>query len=215
MKEQLELLIREYMDTCGVNIYDAFNDVWHVLQGLHPNGHNPVTKVIYVPLDMVQANDYNPNAVAKNELRLLSVSIDHDGYTQPTVTIWDEKLKKYVIIDGFHRYFVMKTNKEIYERNHGMLPIVVLEKDINDRMASTVRHNRARGKHSVSGMGTIVMEMIANGWSDSQICDEIGLEVDELVRLKYASGVDKLFKDREYSQASKEVYQINAEHEEK
>jgi len=209
MKDKILEMIKEERDFD----IEEMNELLDELYKKHPLKHNPVSRIKYVPLDMVQANNYNPNAVAKNELRLLSVSIDHNGYTQPTVTIYDETIGKYIIIDGFHRYFVMKTNKEIYERNNGMLPCVVLEKDINDRMASTIRHNRARGKHSVSGMANVVMEMIQNGWDDATICNELGLEVDELVRLKYSSGVAKLFKDREFSQSYKETYQLKAEKE--
>ena len=170
--------------------------------------HNPVSNVQWVSIDKVEPNDYNPNAVATNELRLLAVSIDHDGYTQPVVTIYDKERDKYVIVDGFHRYFVMKTNQKIFDKNGGLLPIVVLDKGINDRMASTIRHNRARGKHSVHGMGNIIFEMINNGASDAQICNELGLEVDELIRLKHVTGVAKLFKDREFSKAWEEDQQV-------
>lgn len=137
--------------------------------------------VLFVDIDKIEPNDYNPNAVAKQEMKLLETSIDHDGYTQPTVTIYDKDRDKYVIIDGFHRYYVMKTSKLINERNNGKLPIVVLDKNINERMASTVRHNRARGKHSLTGMGNIVMSMVNNGMTDEDICNELGLETDELI----------------------------------
>lgn len=173
-----------------------------------PMKHNPVAYVKWVKADEVQANDYNPNYVAKMELRLLGISIDHDGYTQPVVTIYDPKLKKYIIIDGFHRYYVLKTHKGINNRNDGYLPVTVLKKDINDRIASTIRHNRARGKHSVAGMSQIVFKMIKNGWNDVQICDELGLEADELMRLKHISGVAKLFEDREFGHAWEESHQV-------
>ena len=198
--------IKQYIDEFGI---DGINQLMEWIMEYHPLKHNPVSQIKYVPIKSVIANSYNPNAVAKNELKLLSVSIDHDGYTQPIVVIQDGD--EFVIVDGFHRYFVMKTNDDINKRNEGLIPVVILSKDINDRMASTIRHNRARGKHSVGGMANIVLEMISNGWSDDQICNELGLEVDELVRLKYVSGVDKLFKDREYSQSYKETYQLNEE----
>jgi hypothetical protein len=152
-------------------------------------------------VEQVQANDYNPNSVARNEMRLLYVSISHDGYTQPVVTYWDEEIQKYVIVDGFHRYTIMRTNRDIYDANQGRLPIVVIDKDINDRMASTVRHNRARGKHSVAGMGQIVFNMLRNGATDEEICAEVGLEAEELARLKYVTGFAKLFEGTEYGQA--------------
>jgi hypothetical protein len=161
----------------------------------------PVNHIRWVDIDKVQANDYNPNSVAKVEMGLLYTSIKHDGYTQPVVTIYDEKLDKYIIVDGFHRYFVCKSNKDILERNHGKLPIVVIDKDINDRMASTVRHNRARGKHSVNGMSHMVFTMLENGWKDEDICNHLGMEADELLRLKHITGFSKLFEDAEYSKA--------------
>lgn len=161
----------------------------------------PVNQIRWVDIDKVQANDYNPNSVAKVEMGLLYTSIKHDGYTQPVVTIFDEKLDKYIIVDGFHRYFVCKSNKDILERNHGKLPIVVIDKDINDRMASTVRHNRARGKHSVNGMSHMVFTMLENGWKDEDICNHLGMEADELLRLKHITGFSKLFEDAEYSKA--------------
>ena len=161
----------------------------------------PVNQIRWVDIEKVQANDYNPNSVAKVEMGLLYTSIKHDGYTQPVVTIYDEKLDKYIIVDGFHRYFVCKSNKDILERNHGKLPIVVIDKDINDRMASTVRHNRARGKHSVNGMSHMVFTMLENGWKDEDICNHLGMEADELLRLKHITGFSKLFEDAEYSKA--------------
>ena len=139
---------------------------------------------------------------------LLYTSILHDGYTQPVVTIYDEEQKKYIIIDGFHRYFTCKSNPEILERNKGRLPIVVLNKNINDRMASTVRHNRARGMHSVTGMSSMVFNMLENGWQDQDICNELGMSVEELVKLKHITGFSKLFQDKEYSKSWETKNQI-------
>ena len=172
--------------------------------------NHPITHIKWVPLEKVSANDYNPNSVAKNEMRLLYMSIKHDGYTQPIVTIYDEKQDIYVIVDGFHRHLVCKTYKDIYDSTDGMLPVVVIEKDINDRMASTVRHNRARGKHSVDGMANMVFNMLENGWDDAQICNELGMEVEELVRMKHVTGFSKLFENTEYklSWQSKKQIQV-------
>jgi ParB-like chromosome segregation protein Spo0J len=161
----------------------------------------PIDRVRWVHIDRVQANDYNPNAVARNEMRLLHTSISHDGYTQPVVTIYDPDLDKYVIVDGFHRYTTMRLNRDVYDSTGGMLPIVVLDKTENERMAATIRHNRARGKHSVAGMGQIVFNMLQNGASDEAICAEIGLEPEELARLKYVTGFAKLFEGVEYGQS--------------
>lgn len=168
----------------------------------------PVGDVKWVHIDKVVANDYNPNSVATNEMRLLYTSIKQDGYTQPVVTIYDEEQDKYIIVDGFHRHLVFKRYKDIAERTENHLPVVIIKKDINDRMASTVRHNRARGKHSVNGMANMVFEMLDNGWEDSRICNELGLETEELVRLKHVTGFSKLFENAEYSRAWKHKKQI-------
>ena len=211
MKENKTKEIIELIKSSSFTIEDI-NEIENELYNKNPLKHNPVSRVQFIDVDKIEPNDYNPNAVAKNEMKLLEISIDHDGYTQPTVTIYDKERDKYVIVDGFHRYYVMKTSKLINERNGGKLPIVVLDKDINDRMASTVRHNRARGKHSVSGMGNIVCEMIKNGATDEEVCNELGLETDELVRLKYTSGVAKLFENEEFSKSAKPTYQIKREY---
>ena len=162
---------------------------------------DPVDRVQWVPLTMVEANDYNPNIVAKRELHLLYLSIKEDGYTQPVVTIWDDEKQKYIIVDGFHRWLVLKFHRDIRDRTNGLLPIVVIDKDINKRMASTVRHNRARGKHNVNGMANIVFSMLDQGWDDDKICAELGMEAEEIIRLKYVTGFAKLFEDVEYSRA--------------
>lgn len=191
---------------------DKFALLSEIREFLHreisPVKSQPIDYVRWVPLDMVQPNDYNPNSVAGKEMSLLYTSILHDGYTQPIVTIWDGTKKKYIIVDGFHRYFTCKNNPDIYERNKGMLPIVVIEKDINDRMASTVRHNRARGKHSVDGMGNMVFSMLDKGWSDAEICNELGMEAEELLKLKHITGFSKLFENTEYKRAWETKSQI-------
>jgi len=169
---------------------------------------DPVDSVKRVPFNKVVANDYNPNSVARIELQLLYTSILHDGYTQPIVTIYEPDEDRYVIVDGFHRYYVMKVYKDIYERNNGLLPVVVIDKDISDRMASTIRHNRARGKHSVQGMSNLVFALLHNGWSDADVCNELGMEAEELLRLKHITGFSKLFKDLEYNQSWQTKRQI-------
>lgn len=171
------------------------------LHDLSPTNSQPVDFIRWVPVEKVCPNQYNPNSVARAEMKLLYTSILHDGYTQPVVTIYDEDRDMYVIVDGFHRYYTCKTNDDIRERNRGYLPIVVIDKDINDRMASTVRHNRARGKHSVQGMSSMVFSMLENGWSDEAICNELGMEPEELLRLKHITGFSKLFEDAEYRKA--------------
>jgi len=180
------------------------------LHELCPLKGQPVDRVRWVPIEKVTPNDYNPNSVAGKEMSLLYTSISHDGYTQPVVTIYNAERDLFEIVDGFHRYYTCKTNPDILEANHGMLPIVVIQKDINDRMASTVRHNRARGKHSVNGMSSMVFNMLDNGWDDSAICNELGMEPEELLRLKHITGFSKLFEDTSYKKAWQTRKQILA-----
>jgi len=202
----IQQLIKEDYETLGEPF---LNDLRTFIHTLSAHKAQPIDNVQWIPVEQIQANDYNPNSVASNEMRLLYVSISHDGYTQPIVTIYDEDLQKYVIVDGFHRYTTMRLNKDIYDLNGGLLPCVVIDKSINDRMASTIRHNRARGKHSVAGMGQIVFNMLKNGATDEEICAEVGLEPEELVRLKYVTGFAKLFADSSYTQAWETEKQIN------
>jgi len=185
-----------------------FEEVKELIHNNSPLKEQPVNRIKWVDINKVSPNDYNPNSVAKKEMGLLYTSILHDGYTQPVVTIYDEVKDKYIIIDGFHRYFTCKSNKDILDRNQGRLPIVVLNKDINDRMASTVRHNRARGMHSVTGMSSMVFNMLENGWEDVEICNELGMSVEELIKLKHITGFSKLFEDKEYSKSWQTKNQI-------
>ena len=206
MKDSLKnLLTKEINAEDQISIIEEIKELLH---NLSPLKEQPVNRIRWVLIDEVCPNDYNPNSVAKKEMGLLYTSIKHDGYTQPIVTIQDQKTGKYVIIDGFHRYYTAKTNADILERNKGYLPIVVLEKDINDRMASTVRHNRARGMHSIAGMSSMVFTMLENGWSDKEICNELGMGVEELVKLKHITGFSKLFADAEYNKAWESANQI-------
>ena len=191
---------------------EAHNFIQQRLLALSPLHDQPVSGVLWVPLEKVEANDYNPNAVASREMQLLRVSISHDGYTQPIVTIFDEARDVYVIVDGFHRFFVMQHDETLQQRTRGRVPVVVIDKSINDRMASTVRHNRARGKHSVDGMSNMVFKMLDNGWQDADICNELGMEAEELVRLKHITGFSKLFADVEFKRAGVARTQIRIAH---
>lgn len=186
----------------GPERVEAGEVVKAVLSEFSPLRGQPIDRVRWVHFSEVQANDYNPNSVAMNEMRLLHTSISHDGYTQPVVTVWDPAIGKYVIVDGFHRFTTMRLNEDIQKSTlGGYLPIVVIDKPINDRMASTVRHNRARGKHSVKGMASMVFEMLEGGWDDAAICAELGMEAEELVRLKHVTGFSKLFENVDYRKA--------------
>lgn len=160
---------------------------------------SPVYGVKRVPISKVTANDYNPNSVAPPEMALLETSIWEDGYTQPVVVVYDSENDKYVVVDGFHRYCILRDSKRINEREKGMLPVVVLNKEMHDRMASTIRHNRARGSHNIELMSTIVAELVEMGKGDSWICKHIGMSKDELLRLKQITGVAALFQNQEFS----------------
>ena len=162
---------------------------------------SPVYGVKAVPIEKVKANDYNPNAVAPPEMALLETSIWEDGYTQPVVTYYDRESDMYIVVDGFHRYLTLNNSKRIFEREGGMLPVVVIEKELGDRMASTIRHNRARGTHNIELMSTIVSELVEMGKGDRWICQHIGMSVDELLRLKQITGVAALFANRDFSAA--------------
>ena len=162
---------------------------------------SPVYNVKAVPLEKIRANSYNPNSVAPPEMALLETSIWEDGYTMPVVCYYLPDVDMYEIVDGFHRYTTLKTSQRIFEREGGMLPVVVIDKDESNRMASTIRHNRARGSHSIDLMSNIVSELVASGMSDAWILKHVGMDKDELLRLKQITGLADLFKDREFSKA--------------
>lgn len=162
---------------------------------------SPVYNVVAVHIDKVTANDYNPNKVAPPEMELLETSIWEDGYTQPVVTVYDKENDKYVVVDGFHRYLTLKNSKRIRERENEMLPCVVLNKDMSDRMASTIRHNRARGSHNIELMSTIVSELVEMGKGDQWICKHIGMSKDELLRMKQITGLASLFQNDDFSKS--------------
>jgi len=162
---------------------------------------SPVYNVLCVPIDKVKANDYNPNKVAPPEMELLETSIWEDGYTQPVVTYYDAEKDVYIVVDGFHRYLTIKNSRRIFEREKGMLPIVVINKDLGNRIASTIRHNRARGSHNVELMSTIVAELVEMGKGDPWICKHIGMSPDELLRMKQITGLASLFANRDFSES--------------
>ena len=162
---------------------------------------SPVYNVQAVPVEKIQANTYNPNSVAPPEMKLLEKSIWEDGYTMPVVCYYLKESDTYEIVDGYHRYTVLKTSTRIFEREKGLLPVVVIDKDESNRMASTIRHNRARGSHDVALMTSIVTELVESGMSDQWIMKNIGMDADELLRHKQLSGLAKLFKGESFSNA--------------
>ena len=180
----------------------AINQVKQRLKASSPFRENPVECVQWVNADSVIANDYNPNSVAPPEMELLHTSIQEDGYTQPIV-VWQHD-GIFEVVDGFHRNRVGKEYADIRERIHGYLPVVVINndrEDKGDRIASTIRHNRARGKHRVEAMSDIVIELKRRNWSDKKIAKELGMDADEVLRLTQITGLAEMFADKDFSQA--------------
>ena len=163
----------------------------------------PVDCVRWIPADKVKANEYNPNKVASAEMKLLHTSIKLDGYTQPIVAY---KLDngEYEVVDGFHRNRIGKEYKDINKRIHGYLPIVILDKPLDERIGSTIRHNRARGTHQIRSMSEIVLDLAKAGWSDEEICKKIGMELDEVIKLKQITGLKEAFQNHEFSKSWEE-----------
>lgn len=159
---------------------------------------SPVYKVKAVPIEQIRANDYNPNKVAKREMELLYTSIKEDGYTMPIVCFYDDKADEYIIVDGFHRYQIMMTHSDIYNREGGMIPVSVIDKPIEDRMASTIRHNRARGKHEVELQASLV-SMLKQGWDEPKIMKELGMTLEEVQRLLGITGIASEIKGTPFS----------------
>jgi ParB-like chromosome segregation protein Spo0J len=181
---------------------DLINQLRQTIHELSPFKSEPVDFVKWVKNDSVYSNDYNPNSVAPVEMELLRVSIDADGYTQPIVSMPSDT--GYEVVDGFHRHRVGKECADIQSRIHGYLPLVQIrasQEDKSDRMAATIRHNRARGKHKVESMSEIVVELKRRFWSDEKIAKQLGMESDEVLRLQQITGLAGLFADQDFSEA--------------
>lgn len=200
--ELLNDLIKEISSLSEHDRIDTINRAKTALHEISPFASEPVDCVIWVPAEQVEANDYNPNSVAPPEMKLLEISISEDGYTQPIVA-WGTN-GYYEVVDGFHRNRVGKESKTVRERIHGYLPITLINhdrEDKGDRIAATIRHNRARGKHQISAMSDIVLDLSRRNWSDAKIGRELGMEPDEVLRLKQITGLAELFSDVEFSEA--------------
>ena len=193
----------------------ALNEIKIAMHNISPMKTEPVDCVLWVKNNSVHANDYNPNSVAPPEMELLRLSISADGYTQPIVSMLEENGHTREVIDGFHRNRVGKECEEIQNRVHGYLPVVTINEDrakINDRVASTIRHNRARGKHKIEAMSDIVIDLKKRNWSDEKIAKNLGMDKDEVLRLCQIGGLVELFADKEFSQAwEAEIYELNNE----
>lgn len=182
---------------------EALNNIKSKLHEISPFKSEPVDCVLWVKNNNVYANDYNPNSVAPPEMELLRLSIQADGFTQPVVTMIDEENKREVV-DGFHRNRVSKECKDVTERLHGYLPVVAINEDRKnkeDRIAATIRHNRARGKHKISAMSDIVLDLKKRNWSNEKIGKNLGMDADEVLRLTQIGGIAELFSDKDFSQA--------------
>lgn len=195
-------LLRSLEGLPQAELVDALNEVREALHHISPFKSEPVDFVKWVPSSTVGANDYNPNSVAPPEMELLRLSISADGYTQPIVA--NEEDGAFVVVDGFHRHRVGKECADIQERVKGYLPLVQIRAERverGDRMASTIRHNRARGKHSVDAMSQIVVDLKRRNWSPEKIGKELGMDQDEVLRLTQISGLREMFADVGFSEA--------------
>jgi ParB-like chromosome segregation protein Spo0J len=181
---------------------EAINFIRESIHNASPFKKEPVDLVLWVKASTIEANDYNPNKVAQAEMALLALSIKEDGYTQPIVSFCEEGGR--IVVDGFHRSRVGKENKEISERISGYLPVTTINQDRQgreDRIAATIRHNRARGKHLISSMTEIVIELSKRNWSDKKIGTHLGMDSDEVLRLKQMGGLAELFDGEDFSEA--------------
>jgi ParB-like chromosome segregation protein Spo0J len=202
MIEQAKELFKQLAELDIDSRVSAINELRESLHEYSPFNTEPVDFVKWVKNDLVHSNDYNPNSVAPPEMELLRLSISADGYTQPIVSMPNDDMHE--VIDGFHRHRVGKECADIQSRVHGYLPLVQIrhsQEDKGDRMASTIRHNRARGKHKVDAMADIVVELKRRFWSDDKIGKELGMEADEVLRLAQMTGLASAFADRDFSEA--------------
>jgi ParB-like chromosome segregation protein Spo0J len=199
MKEIIDQIKRELDNKPLDEQVSLLNEIRGAISELSPF-KEPVDNISWIPADMVQANTYNPNKVASPEMKLLYESIRTDGYTQPIVAY---KLQdgKYEIVDGFHRNRVGKEYPEILARIKGFLPIAVIDKPLDERMGSTIRHNRARGTHQIRSMSDIVLDLVKDGWEDEKIMQKLGMSRDEVLRLKQISGLKEAFSNHEFSKS--------------
>jgi ParB-like chromosome segregation protein Spo0J len=202
MKSTIDELIKELNELNTNEKIEAINHIKEALHEISPMKDEPVDCVIWVKNDTVIANNYNPNKVAPVEMDLLKVSIGSDGYTQPIVTFPEED--KRIVVDGFHRKRVGTECEDITKRVHGYLPVTTIRadrEDRGDRIAATIRHNRARGKHQISAMSDIVVELKRRFWSDEKIGKELGMSADEVLRLAQITGLRDAFQNVEFSKA--------------
>ncbi|HFD6846505.1 TPA: IbrB-like domain-containing protein [Enterobacter hormaechei] len=197
---EIDIYLQSLPEEDRINAINAFR------QAIHKNSpfrEQPIDCVLWVKQDAITANDYNPNNVAPPEKRLLSKSLELDGFTQPIVVTESEQ-QQYEIVDGFHRHEIGTTRAVLKRQLKGYLPVTCLRQERQDkhnRMAATIRHNRARGRHQINAMSEIVRELVQLGWDDEKIGKELGMDSDEVLRLKQINGLLELFADRRFSEA--------------
>ncbi|HIS61009.1 MAG TPA: ParB-like nuclease domain-containing protein [Candidatus Scybalomonas excrementigallinarum] len=182
---------------------ETLNHCRKELHDISPFKEEPVDCVLWIKDSCIQANEYNPNHVATPEMHLLHTSIKEDGYTMPIVT-YDMQNGSREIVDGFHRNRVEREYKDINKRLMGYLPVTTLDKPLEDRIASTIRHNRARGTHGIRPMSDIVLDLSRAGWNDTEICQKLGMDLDEVIRLKQITGLKEAFSSHEFSKSWEE-----------
>jgi len=200
MKKQIKEVIKEIKKLSEEERIEAINKIKMELHKISPFKDEPVDCVIWVKNEKVIANDYNPNNVAPPEMELLRTSIMNDGFTQPIVSFPENN--HYTVIDGFHRNRVGKELEEVRNKIKGYLPITIIrptQEDRGDRIASTIRHNRARGKHRIDSMSEIVLELKRRNWSDNKIAKNLGMDPDEILRLAQITGLKEMFADKDFS----------------
>lgn len=204
MRQTLINQLHDYLQSLAPNDkIDAINQFRQALHAESPFKDQPIDCVLWVKEEQITPNDYNPNNMAPQEKRLLTKSLEADGFTQPIVVV-EKKDRHYEIVDGFHRHQLSQSKTTLKKRFHGYLPITQLEKcddSLPSRMAATVRHNRARGRHQISAMSDIVRELSQLGWSDEKMGQELGMDADEILRLKQINGLCEMFGNRQFSQA--------------
>ena len=204
MKEEVKNQIKQLLSECELS--DKINLINEIREFIHeysPFKNEPVDFVKWIPCENVVANDYNPNKVAPPEMELLEISIMNDGYTQPVVTFPKEN-NVVEVVDGFHRTRVSKESKVVRQRVLGYTPTVIIRKeqqDKNDRIASTIRHNRARGKHQIDAMSEIVLELKNRNWKNERIARELGMDEEEILRICQITGLQDIFKDDDFSKS--------------
>jgi ParB-like chromosome segregation protein Spo0J len=208
LKELIEQLKEEVNSLENIeDKVNALNSIREALQEVSPF-EEPVDCIRWIKADKVQANEYNPNKVASPEMKLLHTSIKLDGYTQPIVAYRLDN-DHYEVVDGYHRNRVGKEYKDISKRIHGYLPLTVIDKPLDERIGSTIRHNRARGTHQIRSMSDIVIDLVKQGWKDEEICGKLGMELDEVIRLKQISGLKDAFQNHEFSKSWEEFESKN------